>query len=124
MRVNLIPISRQQLLTRTFFNWGNSTISEDEVFLKSIFAAASQQFVKSVGHRTLKPVPSIDDKDNIRPYQLVVKATKRRFIFFEKAFYYPTEFKVNTHHFSKVQYSSFPLDALMWVHQYVTSVEL
>lgn len=59
-----------------------------------MFAAASFQFVKSVGKNTLHPVPSIDEKDNVKPFQLVIKSRKRRFIFFEKAIYRPTEFQL------------------------------
>ena len=59
-----------------------------------MFSAACYQFSKSVGKKTLHPTPSIDEKDNIKPFQLVVKSTKRKFIFFEKAHYHSTEFQV------------------------------
>lgn len=48
-----------------------------------------------MGKKTLHPTPSIDEKDNIKPFQLVVKSTKRRFIFFEKAYYHSTEFQLS-----------------------------
>lgn len=62
---------------------------------KVMFSAACYQFTKSVGKKTLHPTPSIDEKDNIKPLQLVVKSTKRRFIFFEKAYYHSTEFQLS-----------------------------
>lgn len=65
-----------------------------ELTVTNMFAAASFQFVKSVGKNTLHPVPSIDEKDNVTPFQLVIKSTKRKFIFFEKAIYSPTEFQL------------------------------
>lgn len=65
-----------------------------EISVRSMFAAASYQFTKSVGKNTLHPVPSIDEKDNVKPFQLVVKSKKRKFIIFEKADYRPTEFQV------------------------------
>ena len=66
----------------------------EEISVKSMFAAASYQFARSVGKNTLHPVPSIDEKDNVKPFQLVVKTKKRKFIFFEKANFNPTEFQV------------------------------
>lgn len=62
---------------------------------KTMFSAACYQFTKSVGKKTLHQTPSIDEKDNIKLLQLIVKSTKRRFIFFEKAFYNSTEFQLS-----------------------------
>lgn len=59
-----------------------------------MYSAACFQFTKSVGKHTLKPVPSIDEKDNIKPFQLVIKKEKKQFIFFEKAYYTPTDFQL------------------------------
>jgi hypothetical protein len=72
----------------------------EQISVKSMFAASSYQFTRSVGRNTLHPVPSIDEKDNVKPFQLVVKTRKRRFIFFEKANFSPTEFQVEWNFFS------------------------
>lgn len=65
-----------------------------EITVKNMFAAASYQFTKSVGKNTLHPVPSIDETDNVKPFQLVIKSKKRKFVIFEKAVFRPTEFQL------------------------------
>ena len=60
----------------------------------TMFSAACYQFVRSVGKNTLHPAPTIDQKDDIKPLQLVIKSTKRKYFFFHKSVYRPTDFQV------------------------------
>lgn len=62
---------------------------------RDMFAAACYTFVKTTGKRSLHEVPSLDDKDRVKLFQLVKKSKRRRWIFFEKAFFTPEEFQVN-----------------------------
>ncbi|KAK3595366.1 hypothetical protein CHS0354_008791 [Potamilus streckersoni] len=59
-----------------------------------MFSAACHQFVNSVGKNTLIPVPSLDEQDNVKPLQLVIMKKKRKFFFFTKYSYHPTEFQL------------------------------
>lgn len=66
----------------------------------NMFVAACYTFAKTMGKRSLHEVPSLDEKDNIKPFQLVVKSRRRKWVFFEKAVYGPTDFQVITTLFS------------------------
>ncbi|XP_052813461.1 gasdermin-E-like isoform X2 [Mya arenaria] len=65
-----------------------------EFTLKEMFTAACYQFVKSIGKTTLHATPSLDEKDNVKMFQLVVKTKRRSFIFWEKSDFRPTEFQL------------------------------
>lgn len=60
-----------------------------------MFEATCHQFCQSVGRDSLVPVYNLDISDNVQPFQVVVKTVKRHYIFWEKAKYRPTEFKVS-----------------------------
>ncbi|KAL5005891.1 hypothetical protein ScPMuIL_017049 [Solemya velum] len=59
-----------------------------------MFEATCHQFCQSVGRDTLVPVRNLDIADNVQPLQVVVKTVKRHYIFWEKAKYRPTEYKL------------------------------
>ncbi|KAH3748363.1 hypothetical protein DPMN_182807, partial [Dreissena polymorpha] len=60
----------------------------------NMFTAACQQFVKSIGKTTLHATPSLDEKDNVKMFQVVLKSKRRRFIFWEKSVFRPSEFQL------------------------------
>ncbi|KAL3854079.1 hypothetical protein ACJMK2_013359 [Sinanodonta woodiana] len=69
-------------------------LSQDALSGSIMFSAACHQLVNSVGKDTLIPVPSLDEQDNVKPLQLVVMKKKRKFFFFTRCSYHPTEFQL------------------------------
>ncbi|KAK3083209.1 hypothetical protein FSP39_016791 [Pinctada imbricata] len=59
-----------------------------------MFHAVCHKFAQAMGPDTLIPVKSMDRATEIRPLNVVVKKTKRKFIFFKKTHFMPYNFQL------------------------------